>query len=100
VPIIDANPRPEVAGRLTSAEEPAAATTGLAAPTPGSPTSGTPGSPDSDAAPAPPDSDAAPAPALPATVDLRSDGLADTVRHDDDPPLPTRRVPAGEPGRT
>jgi CTP synthase len=35
----------------------------------------------------------------PATVDLRSDGLADTVRHDDDPPLPTRPVPAGEPGR-
>jgi CTP synthase len=35
----------------------------------------------------------------PATVDLRSDGLADPVRHDDDPPVPTGPVTAGEPGR-
>ena len=35
----------------------------------------------------------------PATVDLRSDGLADPVRHDDDPPVPAGPVAAGEPGR-
>jgi hypothetical protein len=35
----------------------------------------------------------------PATVDLRSDGLADPVRHDDDPPVPAGPVSAGEPGR-
>jgi hypothetical protein len=41
----------------------------------------------------------APVPAPP-TVDLRSDGLADPVRHDDDPPVPAGPVSAGEPGRT
>jgi CTP synthase len=35
----------------------------------------------------------------PATVDLRGDELADPVRHDDDPPVPTGPVTAGEPGR-
>jgi CTP synthase len=65
VPIVDANPRPEVAGRFAAPAEPA-----------------------------PPD----PAPAAP-TVDLRSDGLADPVRHDDDPPVPAGPVSAGEPGR-
>jgi hypothetical protein len=35
----------------------------------------------------------------PATVDLRGDGLADRVRHDDDPPVPAGPVGAGEPGR-
>jgi hypothetical protein len=33
-----------------------------------------------------------------ATVDLRADGLADTVRHDG-PPVPAGPVGAGEPGR-
>ncbi|HJU01632.1 MAG TPA: hypothetical protein VJ966_10555, partial [Actinomycetes bacterium] len=31
----------------------------------------------------------------PATVDLRGDELADPVRHDDDPPVPTGPVSAG-----
>jgi glutamine amidotransferase class I len=35
----------------------------------------------------------------PATVDLHGDGLADPVRHDDDPSVPAGPVPAGEPGR-
>ena len=35
----------------------------------------------------------------PVTVDLRSDGLADRVRHDDDPPVPAAPVPDREPGR-
>jgi pyruvate dehydrogenase E2 component (dihydrolipoamide acetyltransferase) len=57
------------------------------------------------AAAAAPAARAAPAPAAtppvepPATVDLRSDGLADPVRHDDDPPVPAGPVAAGEPGR-
>jgi hypothetical protein len=49
-------------------------------------------------APAPPRPAAAPA-EPPATVDLGDDGLADMVRHDDDPPLATGPVAAGEPGR-
>jgi len=32
-------------------------------------------------------------------VDLRDGGLADPVRHDDDPSVPAGPVPAGEPGR-
>jgi CTP synthase len=55
-----------------------------------------------DANPLPERADLAPpaAPAEPpATVDLRSDGLADPVRHDDDPPVPAGPVIAGEPGR-
>jgi hypothetical protein len=35
----------------------------------------------------------------PATVELRGDGLADRVRHDDDPPVPAGPVGAGDPGR-
>src|SRR5215207_4573807 len=36
----------------------------------------------------------------PATVDLRGDGLADRVRHDDDdPPVPAGPIGAGDPGR-
>jgi hypothetical protein len=46
--------------------------------------------------PEPPDR---PEPPAPPTVDLRSDGLADPVRHDDDPPVPAGPVGAGEPGR-
>jgi hypothetical protein len=65
VPIIDANPRPEVASRFAAPADPA-------------PT--------------------VPAPAPP-TVDLRSDGLADPIRHDDDPPVPAGPVGAGDPGR-
>jgi hypothetical protein len=44
---------------------------------------------------------APPAPERPAvsTVDLRGDGLADPVRHDDDPSVPAGPVPAGEHGR-
>jgi CTP synthase len=71
VPIVDANPRPEPADRFAAPTQPVAA-------------------------------DAAPATELvepPATVDLRSDGLADPVRHDDDPPVPAGPVAAGEPGR-
>jgi CTP synthase len=56
-----------------------------------------------DANPLPERADLAPPPTAPveppATVDLRSDGLADPVRHDDDPPVPTGPVTAGEPGR-
>ena len=70
VPIVDANPRPDPAERFATAA-------GAADPDP--------------AAPAPADP--------PATVDLRSDGLADPVRHDDDPPVPAGPVAAGEPGR-
>jgi hypothetical protein len=76
VPIIDANPRPDVAGRFPDAEEPAQA-------------EATP----ERATPAPRE------PLPPATVDLRGDELADPVRHDDDPPVPTGPVIAGEPGR-
>jgi CTP synthase len=71
VPVVDANPRPEPADRFAAPTPPVAA-------------------------------DPAPATALvepPATVDLRSDGLADPVRHDDDPPVPAGPVAAGEPGR-
>ncbi|HEX3212914.1 MAG TPA: hypothetical protein VH016_10125 [Actinomycetota bacterium] len=35
----------------------------------------------------------------PATVDLRGDELVHPVRHDDDPPVPTGPVTAGDPGR-
>jgi hypothetical protein len=51
--------------------------------------------------PRPEPAGAPPAPPVepPATVDLRSDGLADPVRHDDDPPVPAGPVAAGEPGR-
>jgi hypothetical protein len=55
-----------------------------------------------DANPLPERADLAPPAAPvepPATVDLRSDGLADPVRHDDDPPVPAGPVTAGEPGR-
>jgi CTP synthase len=56
-----------------------------------------------DANPLPERADLAPPPTAPveppATVDLRSDGLADPVRHDDDPPVPAGPVIAGEPGR-
>jgi CTP synthase len=53
---------------------------------------------ESTPAPAPPRPAAAPA-EPPATVDLRGDGLAEMVRHDDDPPLAAGPVAAGEPGR-
>jgi hypothetical protein len=46
-----------------------------------------------------PVSPAAPAPPPATTVDLRADGLADPVRHDDDPQVPARPIAAGEPGR-
>jgi CTP synthase len=51
--------------------------------------------PIADANPRPEDAPSEP----PATVDLRSDGLADRVRHDDDPPVPTGPIGAGDPGR-
>jgi CTP synthase len=61
---------------------------------------------DANPRPDPSDQFAAPADAPPAqerpaasTVDLRGDGLADPVRHDDDPSVPAGPVPAGEPGR-
>jgi hypothetical protein len=51
--------------------------------------------------PAPTDAPADdPAPSEPpATVDLRADGLADRVRHDDDPPVPAGPIGAADPGR-
>ena len=115
VPIIDATPRPDVASRFPSADDPAPAS--LVTSTPGAPELHPPsaGAPEREGSRAPggartavhspaPNAVHGPAPTAPAeppaTVDLRSDGLADTVRHDDDPPLPTRPVPAGEPGRT
>jgi len=78
VPIMDANPLPGRADGFAAASEPTA------------PSRAT------DAGLAPP-----PVPVDPpaTTVDLRSDGLADPVRHDDDPPVPAGPVPAGEPGR-
>ncbi len=84
VPTVDAIPLPGSADGFHAPSEPAApsraAEADLARP----------------AAPAdPPGGPADP----PATVDLRSDGLADPVRHDDDPPVPAGPVPAGEPGR-
>jgi CTP synthase len=78
VPIVDANPLPGRAGGFAAPSDPAA------------PSSAT------EAGLAPPPDPADP-PAT--TVDLRSDGLADPVRHDDDPPVPAGPVPAGEPGR-
>jgi hypothetical protein len=54
---------------------------------------------DANPRPEPPGAPAAPPVEPPATVDLRSDGLADPVRHDDDPPVPAGPVAAGEPGR-
>jgi hypothetical protein len=71
VPAVDANPRPEPAGRFAVPAEASAAA----------------------------DAPATPPVESPATVDLRSDGLADPVRHDDDPPVPAGPVAAGEPGR-
>ena len=91
VPIADANPRPAPPGEA-----------GADHPTEASPT-------EVEAVPPPPvDSRwesattevAAIRPAVPpATVDLRGDGLADPVRHDDDPTVPARPIAAGEPGR-
>jgi CTP synthase len=78
VPIVDANPLPGRAGGFAAPSDPAA------------PSRAT------EAGLAPPPDPADP-PAT--TVDLRSDGLADPVRHDDDPPVPAGPVPAGEPGR-
>jgi hypothetical protein len=71
VPVVDANPHPAPAGRFAVPAEASAAA----------------------------DAPAAPPVEPPATVDLRSDGLADPVRHDDDPPVPAGPVAAGEPGR-
>jgi hypothetical protein len=85
VPIVDANPLPGRAERFAAPSEPAApsrATEAAALAPPAAPV-------DPPGAPVDP----------PATVDLRSDGLADPVRHDDDPPVPAGPVPAGEPGR-
>jgi CTP synthase len=78
VPVMDANPLPGRADGFAAASEPTA------------PSRAT------DAGLAPP-----PVPVDPpaTTVDLRSDGLANPVRHDDDPPVPAGPVPAGEPGR-
>jgi CTP synthase len=78
VPIVDANPLPGRAGGFAAPSDAAA------------PSRAT------EAGLAPPPDPADP-PAT--TVDLRSDGLADPVRHDDDPPVPAGPVPAGEPGR-
>jgi CTP synthase len=71
VPAVDSNPRPEPADRFAVPAEASAAA----------------------------DAPATPPVEPPATVDLRSDGLADPVRHDDDPPVPAGPVAAGEPGR-
>jgi len=84
VPTVDAIPLPGRADGFHAPSEPAA------------PSSATEADLARPAAPAdPPGGPADP----PATVDLRSDGLADPVRHDDDPPVPAGPVPAGEPGR-
>jgi hypothetical protein len=66
-------------------------------PTPGTPEPSppVPRVPIADANPRPESAPSEP----PATVDLRSDGLADRVRHDDDPPVAAGPVGAGEPGR-
>jgi CTP synthase len=80
VPILDANPLPPRADRFAAPAapaEPAAPATARAADL------------------APPTAPIEP----PVTVDLRSDGLADRVRHDDDPPVPAAPVPNREPGR-
>ena len=82
VPIVDANPLPGRAERF-------------GAPAPAMPVTSAPPSGAGAADLAPPTAPIEP----PATVDLRSDGLADPVRHDDDPPVPTGPVTAGEPGR-
>ena len=84
VPTVDAIPLPGRADGFHAPSEPAA------------PSRATEADLARPAAPAdPPGGPADP----PATVDLRSDGLADPVRHDDDPPVPAGPVPAGEPGR-
>jgi hypothetical protein len=87
VPIVDANPLPGRADRFATPAIP---------PVPAAPSGA------SAADLAPPTAPIEP----PATVDLRSDGLADPVRHDDDPvrhdddpPVPAGPVAAGEPGR-
>ncbi|HEV3012232.1 MAG TPA: CTP synthase, partial [Actinomycetota bacterium] len=82
VPIVDANPLPGRAERF-------------GAPAPAMPATSAAPSGAGVADLAPPTAPIEP----PATVDLRSDGLADPVRHDDDPPVPTGPVTAGEPGR-
>jgi hypothetical protein len=84
VPVVDANPLPGRADGFAAPSERAAPSRATEA--------------DLAPPPAPVDPPAAPVD-LPATVDLRSDGLADPVRHDDDPPVPAGPVPAGEPGR-
>jgi hypothetical protein len=84
VPIVDANPLPGRAERFADPAIPDPATPPVPAPS---------GATAADLAPP-----AAPI-EPPATVDLRSDGLADRVRHDDDPPVPAGPVGAGDPGR-
>jgi hypothetical protein len=78
VPVVDANPLPGRADGFAAPSERAAPSRATEA----------------DLAPPP-----APVDPPATTVDLRSDGLADPVRHDDDPPVPAGPVPAGEPGR-
>jgi hypothetical protein len=95
-------PIPTPAPASTPAPGPASAGTGPQRPAePAAPA--VPRVPIVDANPLPERADLAPPPTAPveppATVDLRSDGLADPVRHDDDPPVPTGPVTAGEPGR-
>ncbi|HZB60967.1 MAG TPA: hypothetical protein VFA73_17435 [Actinomycetota bacterium] len=82
MPIVDANPLPGRAERF-------------GAPAPAMPATSAAPSGAGAADLAPPTAPIEP----PATVDLRSDGLADPVRHDDDPPVPAGPVTAGEPGR-
>jgi hypothetical protein len=78
VPVVDANPLPGHADGFAAPSERAAPSRATEA----------------DLAPPP-----APVDPPATTVDLRSDGLADPVRHDDDPPVPAGPVAAGEPGR-
>jgi CTP synthase len=108
VPIIDANPRPDLAGRSPRAEDPAQPAN-AAQPAPELHPPGSPepqprnaGAPEREGSREPGGARTAvhsPAPtasaAPPATVDLRGDELADPVRHDDDPPVPTGPVTAG-----
>ena len=122
VPIIDANPRPDLAGRFPGAEDPAQPAPELHPPGTPEPRPRDAGAPEREGSrqpggartavhsPAPtgpgptgpaltspaPAGPAATIPAEPpATVDLRGDELADPVRHDDDPPVPTGPVSAG-----
>jgi hypothetical protein len=118
VPIIDANPRPDLAGRVPSARDGAqpanpaqpenaaqprnaALPANAAQAAPALHPSGA-GAPEREGSREPGAARTAvhsPAPAAsaepPATVDLRGDELADPVRHDDDPPVPTGPVTAG-----